>query len=344
VYGLLALIGDVSDLDLWLTPNYTKFEHEVFYDATCAMLHRDISSLKCLTGAQNGVGLKKWASWVRDFGVLLTQIEADIGSNRLMLYDLFDASEGSKSRYKHYMTWTQLADEKPYQVGLGLQGKRVGTVASVCAEIMGGGSEEDVQARKHVYKEWIDVSKVDLNHPGTDQPYSESATQFWRTILGGVMSAGKESTEYSDWRKFSVEATSWIENFLSWMRDGQTELHFALDRTLLIATDGRCYFRTEGGGQGLCYPSAKVGDEVWVIKGSKVPFVLRRVQLSDDERVELRPREAYGVDDEGVFGLKEDFEAGDETLGYCNLVGDCYFDGCMHGEMAEDTTQPLVLV
>jgi hypothetical protein len=26
VYGLLALIGDISDLDLWLTPDYSKSE------------------------------------------------------------------------------------------------------------------------------------------------------------------------------------------------------------------------------------------------------------------------------------------------------------------------------
>jgi hypothetical protein len=83
VYGLLALIGDISDLDLWLSADYSKSEKPGFNDITCAMLHRDIYVLRGLTGAQNGIGTEKWASWVRDFGKPMTHTEAHIGSNRL---------------------------------------------------------------------------------------------------------------------------------------------------------------------------------------------------------------------------------------------------------------------
>lgn len=33
IYDLLGLIGDIADVDLWLTPDYSKTEEEVFYNA-----------------------------------------------------------------------------------------------------------------------------------------------------------------------------------------------------------------------------------------------------------------------------------------------------------------------
>jgi hypothetical protein len=63
---------------------------------------------------------------------------------------------------------------------------------------------------------------------------------------------------------------SWIETLLRWMQAEQKELPFALDRTLAITTNSRCYFQTESGGQGLCYTSTNIGDEIWVVDGSNV--------------------------------------------------------------------------
>lgn len=91
VYGLLAIIGDISNLKRWLTPDYSSSENKIFHDTTCAMLVRDPDSLKCLVGAEYGPGMNKWASWVRNFGEPLKQLDADIGLNRLMVYELFNA-------------------------------------------------------------------------------------------------------------------------------------------------------------------------------------------------------------------------------------------------------------
>jgi hypothetical protein len=60
---------------------------------------------------------------------------------------------------------------------------------------------------------------------------------------------------------------------------------------------GRRMFRTDGNLLGMGSRSVEVGDEVWVLKGGNVPFVLRRVK-------------------EGVY----------------RLVGDAYVHGIMHGE------------
>lgn len=258
VYGLLAIVGDISDQDLWLTPDYLHSESEVFYDATFAMLHRDIFSLKCLTGAQYGPDSKKWASWVRDFGTTMTQRQSDLESNRLMIYDLFNASMGRKSRWESFMTWPPAADEKPHQVGLGLTGKCVGTVAIICEKNYCGDSAESDEQQRKVFSSWMQASGVDFDRHSNEM-HCDDVLRFWRTILGDVMSAGQDDTGYSDWRRFTAEGLVWLEPFLSLIRTGEPTKTFALDRTMLVATDDRCYFRTDDGGQGLCHPNAEIG-------------------------------------------------------------------------------------
>jgi hypothetical protein len=334
VYGLLAVVGDISELDLWLTPDYSHSESEVFHDATYAMLHRDISSLKCLTGAQYGPDSKKRASWVRDFGTPMTQRRSDVESNRLMIYDLFDASLGSKSRWESFMTWPP-TDEKPNQVGLGLTGKCIGTIAVICAENDCGSTAESAERQRKVLSSWMQASDIDFDRYLNDGQCSDDLLRFWRTVLGGVISAGEDNTDYSDWRRFTIEALAWLEPFLSWVRTGEPSQTFSLDRTLLVATDSRCFFKTDGGGQGLCHPGVEVGDQVWMIRGSNVPFILRRVVLSEEESAELRHRDAYFVGDDGVFGPRSDFIDERRPYEHYCLVGDCYFDGFMDGEAAE---------
>jgi hypothetical protein len=344
VYGLLAIVGDISDLDLWLTPNYSHSEGEVFYDATHAMLNRDMPSLKCLTGAQYGPASTKWASWVRDFGTPMTQRRSDVESNRLMIYDLFNVSLGRKSRWESFMAWPPAADEKPHQVGLGLTGKYIGTVAVMCAEMECGSTKESDEGQRKVLSSWMQASEIDFDRYLGGRQCSDDLLRFWRTVLGGVMSAGEDNTEYSDWRRFSIKALAWLEPFLSWIHTGEPSRTFSLDRTLLVATDSRCYFRTDGGGQGLCYPSVEVGDQIWMIQGSNVPFILRRVVLSEEESAELRHRDAYGVGDDGIFGPRSEFFNDRMPYEHYYLVGDCYLDGVMHGEAAGDGDGDLVVL
>lgn len=344
IYGLLALVGDISDLDLWLTPDYSKSEGEVFYDATIAMLYREISGLKCLTGAQYGRDHpRKWASWVRDFGTLMTQRVSNIESNRKMIYELFDAAKGTKARYELFQAWPQEADEYPHQAGLGLIGTCVGTVASVFAESKGDESDEELLEQRRVWREWMQASDFDYEQYRKGEHDFDVAKEFWRTVLGGVMSAGSESEEYSDWRLFTHEAMAWLDLFIAWVIDGKGSESFAMDRTLLISADARSYFRTEEGGQGLCYPSVREGDEVWVMNGGKAPFIIRRAELTDDESIEIKPQEAYGVID-GVYGIKPDYEETRAPYKHYYLIGDCYLDGYMDGEASGGAKELVVLV
>ena len=73
-----------------------------------------------------------------------------------------------------------------------------------------------------------------------------------------------------------------------------------IERTVRINTKHRQLFITEKGFIGMGPQTARVGDDVFVLKGGRVPFVLRG-----------------DGGDEGKFWL----------------VGDCYVHGVMEGEV-----------
>ncbi|KAF2502296.1 HET-domain-containing protein [Lophium mytilinum] len=85
-------------------------------------------------------------------------------------------------------------------------------------------------------------------------------------------------------------------------------------RDFKAAIAGRRMVRTEKGFVGLALEGAEVGDEVWLVKGARVPFLLR----PEREREKRR-----GVGDE------------EDGRGAYTLVGDIYVHGVMYGEAFE---------
>jgi hypothetical protein len=75
-------------------------------------------------------------------------------------------------------------------------------VEFVCEVAGGKGSTGSEEERKRVFRDWIDAAQVNLGQPDDGQ-YSNAASDFWRTILGGIMSEGSEAIENSDWRRFN---------------------------------------------------------------------------------------------------------------------------------------------
>ncbi|KAK8232543.1 heterokaryon incompatibility protein-domain-containing protein [Phyllosticta capitalensis] len=75
-----------------------------------------------------------------------------------------------------------------------------------------------------------------------------------------------------------------------------------------------CFFVAGDGRTGLCPWTARDGDEVVLLHGAKVPYLLRRVEGDD--------RMGWTVDREGA--------------GVYELVGECYVEGIMYGEFMEE--------
>jgi hypothetical protein len=155
--------------------------------------------------------------------------------------------------------------------------------------------------------------------------------QVWRTIVGGVIVEGPAT------RKFKSDDVVLLDTFVSWLGSG--DIPHALLPNISIPTISRTYFRSQAGGHGLCYPTCQPGDQVWVLHGSPVPFVLRPVYVDKNfEANVLRPSKAYTRDSAGaIIGVEKDFEP---RTGHYQLIGDCYYDGFMDGEGLDDGKFP----
>lgn len=85
-----------------------------------------------------------------------------------------------------------------------------------------------------------------------------------------------------------------------------------------LAVRGRCLFTTYCGTLGLCYPNTLPGDEVWIMRGVHVPFIVRPCELAD-------------------AGCASRF----------SFLGDCFLDGIMYGEMGKkekSTERSIVMI
>lgn len=138
---------------------------------------------------------------------------------------------------------------------------------------------------------------------------------YMRTIMVDLLPEGPDFSldAFRKWRE-----DRWIPELLHKVHiDKAPTLRNALGfiRVLLPSSDkmlpfncmfefamGRRLCWTEKGYLGLVPSQARMGDEVWLLKGGRVPFVLRRVGGGENRE----------------------------------LVGDCYMHGIMYGEAFED--------
>jgi hypothetical protein len=91
---------------------------------------------------------------------------------------------------------------------------------------------------------------------------------------------------------------------------------------LSLACKGRCFVMTESGHWGVGPWVTRVNDDLVVVRGAKVPFVLRRLTVEHDSAVHPR----------GVADELEECESREEY----RLVGEAYLHGVMRGEAVEN--------
>ena len=157
-----------------------------------------------------------------------------------------------------------------------------------------------------------------IDHPNQkDNAYADTSTTqddaFWRTMIRDVYLNDKETLRASPsdhvlFNQYFEMITS--ERYVS--VEGE-----ALDwpkakkvmATVHTAIYNHRFFVTEKGYFGLGNSETQAGDQVWVLIGGKVPFVLRLV-----------------VDNDGTSSFDSSFW----------LVSDCYLHGIMDGEAMAD--------
>ncbi|OAG20498.1 HET-domain-containing protein [Alternaria alternata] len=349
VYGLLGIVHDTS-----FTPDYTHSIDEVFLHATLHMLCHERDTLSSLTGRSYGPAHGKWASWVREFDAPFDRMDASVAMNRNSFLDFnnFDASDGRR---------------------------RVGSIIFVSQD-----KQDSVLdgVRKAVFKRWM-IDAVDWagsdnladmyikkDTSGNVSSCTDKFLQFWRTLLGGMDATEGTEANFSMWTNFTPATIGWLDSFLPWLQDANS-MNQSLHQIITTATHGRCYFKADNSGQGLCYPNACVGDEVWVLDGGKVPFILRPTRLEQEERLALEPLDEGAFRDNGTLEFLEfrpqrpmpskrfsrirEIASTTRKIGQSlktpqacyQFMGDCYFDGFMHGEAIHNTVfkeKTIVLV
>jgi hypothetical protein len=287
IWSLLSF--SPSDSKKYLV-DYTKPISEVFFDTFCNMLAERNGSLQCLIGYgfnSEGLGLP---SWVRDFSEAISlQERHNFLQNRrvFVVYPRYNASSGRDGIARVVETRRELH----------LQGIPVDKVNAVGKEC-GSFWKDNLKALLDNWYRMCLMNGFTITKNKVDETFS-------RILCGEVIDDPDDGSD-GLWRLVRDRDPDLPTDFewSSFMEDGDG---WALPRKyrggVETAIDGRVLYTTEAGRIGLSCPSIQLGDEVWVIEGSKVPSM-------------LRPETG------GTTGRQ--------------LIGETYLYGVMHGECATE--------
>lgn len=297
IYGLLGL--------LWKNPkakfyaNYTLDPGTLYTQYTKKVIEQADGDLHFLTGSGFRPDYSDMPSWVRNFAAPLSAAEASHEHTRYGSYSYYNASGGMNSE----------ASVIGNDILSGLSGSFVDRVRCMGPALRHRSWAHALDA----VRSWADVAGISTldceTIPGS------TLDGFWRTILADYMPT--KLSAVSPWRRIATTADAVT---FTWFADAKAHLTAGLEpvlsapvHALWIAAHGRCFFVTEKGYIGLCFPHTRPGDEVWVLAGGKVPFVLRCPQ---DASASIRE--------------------GEEVTRNLKMVGECYLHNFMDGEALAD--------
>ncbi|KAI1345867.1 heterokaryon incompatibility protein-domain-containing protein [Xylaria sp. FL0043] len=297
VFSLLALAKS-SALQVH-KPDYSRSTNDAYTKAFQLMLEETDNDLRCLVGPAFGPENPNCPSWVPDFSqtVLLRRVEFTL--RRIMLSSLFRASNGKVGKLK------QLQGSS-----LSLSGLYADTVTTVCPAF-----EPDV-GPDHLRKILMDWSALCRDTLHTSDEESVRLKLSHIMCAGIVFDGGPLHAFNGGWKRLRAGESLSVAGWQQFMEGNMWALPERYRGTMETLSSGRCLFATQGGRMGLCYNSVHPGDEVWVVKGSNLPFILRDVCKGDEIPYEY------------------------------HFVGDCTLDGIMDGEIPQSKGQwsSLILV
>ncbi|KAH0565027.1 hypothetical protein GP486_001579 [Trichoglossum hirsutum] len=292
IYSLLALAN--TDRYANLKPDYSKNIAEVYAETFCSMLDETGGDFRCLLGhgfCDSSLGLP---SWIRNFSVVVPRDVVVSDIRRLLTYRLYNTPNGIPGNLV-----------RAVNKELHLSGFATDTVQAVGPGVRTVESDD----LKAVFSQWLELA------PSVPEPTAESTA---RKVLARLMRADiindlqAVSQTGIHWRR-ALDADIPEEQVWQQFLDGDK---WALGRAyrggMEAAINGRAFFVTKSGRMGLCPLGVMAGDQIWVIFGSSVPFV-------------LRPRNG----------------SGEQSTHYlCGFVGDCYLQGIMDGEAIAERNIP----
>ena len=298
IYGLLGLLDPSKGPQI--VPDYTRSVHHVYLNATEVAMMRSDGDLRFLTGSGFHSQKHGLPSWVRNFAAPISQQIVYEEMRRYEAYSLYNAAAS-----------TQANPKRRHDLSLSLAGIRVDRITEVGLPVLA----DDRDALWKLLLSWTDIARR-ADVPGAAVRDAIKGGTFWRVIQADAMLVDKRNcrrlTSEDVPRTSITSATKGVRDFMG-SSDQRMEIEV---KSVEAATYGRSMFRTEAGRIGLCLPESQVGDEVWVLHGGRVPFVLR---LGDVSTVEDLP---------------------EAVERYHHFIGEAYLHGVMDGEAMSGTEYP----
>jgi hypothetical protein len=230
------------------------------------IIARSNGDLRCLTGSgfhSQSCGLP---SWVRNIASSISAVSANCEMSRYDAYMLYNASASRHSELERVDDST-----------ISAKGVLLDVIEEVAISSVQGRAWDQTLC---ALLEWHEMIYPKDAHSVSRVHLAYEDTAFWRTIMGDAFIQGD-----GNWRRITGTDTLGrydIHNLADWSQDTWTAFMGTTNPTqelrgkaLIAASNGRTLFRTKEGRIGLCFPNSRPGDEVWVLYGGRVPFVLR---------------------------------------------------------------------
>ena len=293
IYSMLALATDPIYQDL--IPNYEEDPASLYIETFIRMVRETNCNFTCFMGGGFGSPMAGLPSWVRDFSHTRPLGVVAVEERRIHHVTLYQASLAQPG----LPSWNNNR-ELHYRGTYADKVKDVGPLLSNTAPVLREGLGQ-----------WLDLCKKVV---GVCEP-KVLRTAFLRVLCGDVCKTITGGTEFRRAREADFPHHAW-DRFV----DGDlSALDFrAYGWGLNFAIWGRCFFTTYSSKMGLCHPNTLPGDEVWLMRGVQVPFVVRPLQHAD---------------------------AG--CAGKYSFRGDCFLNGIMDGELGEKerlTERPIIMI
>ncbi|KAF1829547.1 hypothetical protein BDW02DRAFT_509686, partial [Decorospora gaudefroyi] len=166
---------------------------------------------------------------------------------------------------------------------------------------------EIISSAKQLVSDYADSATLTEAYPGTSSDTWRSA--WWRTLIGDLVMR-RMPVERANKPAHEAHFASMYESL---QRNGRQTSSNILYESLCGMVPNHAFFITKNGYMGMGPPHVQAGDQVWVLYGGHVPFVMRRALANPS-------------------GADSDYHGLD-------LVGDAYVHGVMDGEAVRDGHQ-----
>jgi Heterokaryon incompatibility protein (HET) len=293
VFGLLGLLPNLS-LGGKAKDYYSIDVVELFHLLTLALIRFD-NSLKCMIGrrgeSSNDPNIASWAAeWLlppsQRPGLGYKAPRARYWSH-IARWRFFHADRGFKV----------MLQEGPGAGVLSLDGLHVDRIIAVGEPFISLDGQVDSALQLQRIRQWRELGNVYTSPGGAYIAGGTWKDAFWRSMVGNLMlhkffyqvtrEAIPEDEQAFKYYECSIKHSSKMERSIQNMIVNQT------------------FFITEQGYIGIAPLTLHVGDEVWVLFGSRLPFALRPLYTTPGGQ--------------------------NATLHYI-FIGDCYVHGIMQGE------------